>query len=65
MSYIIAKNIEGVSLNGKEFILEEDNQSVKKFDSPQSACKFLGEKTGEYKTMEEWEEDGVYIEEEI
>ena len=64
MSYTISKHIEGISLNGREFILEDDNQSVKKFDSPQSACTFLKEKTGVNKTIEEWDEGGIYIEEE-
>lgn len=64
MSYTIARNIEGISLNGKEFILEDDNSKIKTFDSPQSACTFLKEKTGVNKTIEEWDEGGIYIEEE-
>jgi len=43
MKYTIYRFIEGVSLNGKEYLLDDDNE-VMLFDTKQEACAFIGYK---------------------
>jgi hypothetical protein len=42
--YVISRNINGISINGKEFILDDLNKSIMKFPTPRHAIFFLLEK---------------------
>lgn len=62
----IARFINNISLNDKEYILEgsEDDSPIKEFDTVEDAVSFLNN-ANEPKlnwTRDEWEEDGIYIE---
>lgn len=51
----IARAIEGISINGKEFLLNE-NENTMKFKTIESAKEFLKSKGFEYLSNEELEE---------
>lgn len=57
MNYCIARFPEGISLNGLEFLLDENNETLE-FPSKEEAINYLAEATGE-----EWEEQGVFFKE--
>jgi hypothetical protein len=56
MKYIISRFINGISLNEKEYVLEEGNDKVRLF-SKKEALDLVG-----YKTIEDAEEDWIFIE---
>jgi hypothetical protein len=59
--FVIARFIENISLNGYEFILNEESE-VKKFPSVEDAINFLNEATGlTYAHQSEYENDGIYF----
>ena len=63
MSYRIYRHPEGISLNGKEFVLDEED-TVMLFDTETDAVKFVADDIEEYVTVQELEEDhGIFIEE--
>ena len=63
MSYRIYRHPEGISLNGKEFVLDEEDK-VMLFDTETDAVKFVADDIEEYVTVHELEEDhGIFIEE--
>ena len=63
MSYRIYRHPEGISLNGKEFVLDEEDK-VMLFDTETDAVKLVADDIGEDVTVQELEEDhGIFIEE--
>ena len=63
MKYRIYRHPEGISLNGKEFVLDEEDK-VMLFDTETDAVKFVADDIEEYVTVQELEEDhGIFIEE--
>lgn len=62
MKKVIARFEHNICLNPKEYILEDDNATVKEFNNVDEALKFLEDKAGDKKTAEQWEEEGIYIE---
>lgn len=59
---VIARFVEGVSLNGYEFVLNQDD-SVMRFTSPEEAMNYLTEQTGvAYPDTFGWEEnEGIFF----
>ena len=53
--YIIKRHIDGITLNGFEFVLDDKNQ-VKKFSTEKEALDIL-----QYDSTEEAEENGIFI----
>lgn len=41
MKCAIARHEEGITLNGYEFVLEDDRETIKPFDNKESAINFL------------------------
>ena len=61
MSYRIYRHPEGISLNGKEFVLDEEDK-VMLFDTETDAVKFVADDIEEYVTVQELEEHhGIFI----
>ena len=60
--FVITRFIEGICLNPKEYILD-DNGLIKEFPTPEDAVQYLNEITNHIQTREDYEEDGIYIEE--
>jgi len=58
--FVISRNINGISINGKENLLTDDGHLMT-FDSIELATNFL--KTKGYSLDEITEESGIYIEE--
>lgn len=63
MAKVISRFIEGVSLNSKEYLLDDKNEPIL-FDSSIDAVNHLNKNFECVKTEEEWEEEGVYIDDE-
>lgn len=63
---LIYRYINGISLNGREYLLDEENKELK-FDNKEQALNFLSDGGVEAKDEEELEEYGIYfeIEEEV
>ena len=59
----IYKYINNISLNGKEYLLDEENQ-VLKFTNEKQAFNFLSDGGVEAKDEEELEEYGIYLQRE-
>lgn len=57
---VIARHPEGVSLNGFEYVLDEDG-NLKKFETEDDAMFFLNSASGEQFTKEEWDNQGIYF----
>jgi hypothetical protein len=57
----IYRYINNISLNGKEYLLDEENQ-VLKFTNEKQAFNFLSDGGVEAKDEEELEEYGIYFE---
>ena len=63
MKYRIYRHPEGISLNGKEFVLDEEDK-VMLFDTETDVVKLVANDIGEDVTVQELEEDhGIFIEE--
>ena len=61
--YRIYRHPEGISLNGKEFVLDKEDK-VMLFDTETDAVKLVADDIGEDVTVQELEEDhGIFIEE--
>ena len=56
MAYGLARNINGISINGVEFVLDDDG-NVLKFDTPEDVKKFSAAKLG---AVEKDFDDNVY-----
>jgi hypothetical protein len=59
----IYRYINDISLNGKEYLLDEENQ-VLKFTNEKQALNFLSDGGVEAKDDEELEDYGIYLERE-
>lgn len=57
---IIARHPEGISLNGFEFVLDDDGY-LKKFETEDDALHFLNQASGEELSKEEWDNQGIYF----
>ena len=57
---VIARHQEGISLNGYEYVLNEDNEVIY-FETDEQAVEFLNQHSDEPFTKEEWDEQGIYI----
>jgi hypothetical protein len=60
MAILISRFIEGISLNGKEYLLDDKNEPIL-FNSKIDAVNHLNKNFECIKTEEEWEEQGIYI----
>jgi len=56
MKYLIARAIEGVALNGNEYLMTEDNEPFE-FDTREEAQKYIDEVVGD--SAEVWEVENV------
>ena len=61
LSLSIYRYINDISLNGKEYLLDEENKELK-FDNKEQAFNFLSDGGIEAKNEEELEEYGIYFE---
>ena len=57
---IIGRPIEGISLNGLEYLMNEDNTDYKYFDNKESAMAFLRENMDEPVTDMELEDSFIF-----
>ena len=58
--YLIWRHQYNITLNDKEYILDEDNM-VMLFESEQEAVDYLNEKNDLDYTKDQYEQEGVYI----
>ena len=61
MKYCIARFQEGVCLNPYEYLLD-DNNVMLEFDTKQMAVDHLNKATQSDLTLDQWQDEGVYIE---
>jgi len=61
LSLSIYRYINNISLNGKEYLLDEENKELK-FDNKEQAFNFLSDGGIKAKNEEELEEYGIYFE---
>lgn len=57
---IIARHINGITLNPFEFICEL-NGEVKQFNTDEEAVQYLNENGNEQYNKDDWEDVGIYI----
>jgi hypothetical protein len=57
---IIARHINGITLNPYEFICEL-NGEVKQFQSDEEAVEYLNENSDVQQDKETWSEEGIYV----
>ena len=61
MSIVIGRPINGISINGLEYLMNEDNTDYKKFDSVNEAKQFLNSLMNEPLTDDELEDSFMHI----
>jgi hypothetical protein len=57
---IIARHINGITLNPYEFICEL-NGEVKQFQSDEEAVEYLNENSDVQQDKEAWDEEGIFV----
>lgn len=57
---IVARHINGITLNPFEFICET-NGEVKQFSTDEEAVQYLNENSDVQQSKEAWDEEGIYI----
>ncbi len=57
---IIARHVNGITLNPYEFICEL-NGEVKQFQSDEEAVEYLNENSDVQQDKEAWDEEGIYV----
>jgi hypothetical protein len=57
---IIARHVNGITLNPYEFICEL-NGEVKQFQSDEEAVEYLNENSDVQQDKETWSEEGIYV----
>ena len=58
---IIGRPIEGIALNGLEYLMNEDNTDYKFFDNKESAMQFLRNNINEEVTDDELEDSFMFL----
>lgn len=61
MSIVIGRPINGISINGLEYLMNEDNTDYKKFDSVNEAKQFLNSLMNEPLTDDELEDSFMFM----
>ena len=57
---IIARHINGITLNPFEFICEQSGE-VKQFNTNEEAVNYLNENSDVQQDKEAWDDEGIYI----
>ena len=60
--FVISRFMEGICINPKEYIVDE-HQNVVEFETSEQAVQYLTTLTGETLTLEEYDSQGIYIDE--
>ena len=58
---IIGRPIEGIAINGLEYLMNEDNTDYKFFDNKESAMQFLRNNINEEVTDDELEDSFMFL----
>jgi cytochrome c1 len=61
MSIVIGRPMNGISINGLEYLMNEDNTDYKKFDSVNEAKQFLNSMMNEPLTDDELEDIFMFM----
>lgn len=64
MSYAIYTYPEGISLNGRSYVLDSEDGDVLSFDNTNQIFEFLQANGIDVRTEDEMEEQGLFIEDE-
>lgn len=58
--YAIAKHEEGITLNDYIYAIDKDGEVIT-FDTREEAKNYLTKNSDVDQTLEEWEEEGIYV----